>query len=220
MVTAHVPNTGSMAGCWTPGAPVQLSLSDNPRRKLAWTLERVDMGGGWIGVNTARPNAVLAEAIAADRIPGLDGYGSLRREVRFSADGLPVGRLDLSLTDGRAADALVEIKNVTLLEDDQLRFPDAQSERGRKHLDLLSAAVGQGLRGVILFALNRPEGCAFAPAWAIDAAYGERLLQVHAMGVEAMAVRLRHHSDRIEADDSPLPLDLSRPSAVQMGRAG
>jgi sugar fermentation stimulation protein A len=211
-VTAHVPNTGSMATCWEPGAAVQLSHSDNPRRKLAWTLERIDMGQGWIGVNTARPNAVLAEAIAANRIPGLGGYRSLRREVPFAPIGLPSGRLDVGLSDGPAADALVEIKNVTLLDGERLRFPDARSERGRKHLALLAAAVAQGRRGIILFALNRPEGTSFAPAWAIDPDYGRRLLDVLAVGVEAIAVRLRHDADAIEADGTTLPIDLSVPA--------
>ncbi len=76
-----------MATCWQPGAPVQLSYSDNPRRKLAWTLERVDMGGGWIGVNTARPNQVVAEAIGQGRLAPLRGYRTLRREVQFDAPG-------------------------------------------------------------------------------------------------------------------------------------
>jgi sugar fermentation stimulation protein A len=60
-----------MATCWAPGAPVQLSHSTDPGRKLAWTLERVDMGAGWVGIHTGRPNAVLAEGIAAWRIPSL-----------------------------------------------------------------------------------------------------------------------------------------------------
>ncbi len=209
MVKAHVPNTGSMAGCWEPGAAVQLSHSDNPRRKLAWTLERVDMGAGWVGVNTMRPNAVLAEAIAEGRIPGLDGYSVVRREIPFAPADLPAGRLDLGLGHGTAIDALVEIKNVTLLDGERLCFPDARSARARKHLDLLAAAVAQGRRGVILFALNRPEGTAFAPAWGIDRAYAERLRQVLGEGVEAMAVRLRHLADAIEADGTTLPIDLS-----------
>ena len=68
-----------MTGCWRPGAPAQLSYSDDPRRKLPWTLERVDMGAGWIGVNTHRVNAVVAESLELGLLPGLDGYRRLRR---------------------------------------------------------------------------------------------------------------------------------------------
>lgn len=241
LVTAHVPNTGTMATCWQPGAAVQLSYSDNPRRKLAWTLERVDMGGGWIGVNTARPNQVLAEAVGLGRIPPLRGYRTLRREVPFSGPahrdertfgskpspepsskqgskqgskpGSESGRLDIRLSDAEnagLADALIEVKNVTLLDGDLLRFPDARSERGRKHLNLLMAAVATGLRGVMLFALNRPDGRALAPAWDIDRAYAQRLSEAAAAGVEVLAVRLVHGSDRIDTGEL-LPVNLLPP---------
>lgn len=191
-VTAHCPNTGSMRTCWEPGAPVQLSHSDNPRRKLAWTLERVDMGGGWIGVNTGLANAVIAEGIAAGQVASLGGYARLRREITLDLPDLPRGRLDIGLYEGSNPDALVEVKNVTLLENGRLRFPDAVSERGRKHLDLLLAAHERGWRAVILFALNRPEGTCFEPAADIDPAYALRLTQVVAGGVEALAVRIQH----------------------------
>lgn len=193
LVVAHVPNTGTMASCWEPGAAVQLSHSDNPRRKLAWTLERVDMGAGWIGVNTARPNQLAAAAVEGGHVAPLDGYGRVRREVRFEVPGKERGRLDLGLYDGKGlADALVEVKNVTLLDGHCLRFPDAVSERGRKHLKLLEHALGHGMRAVMLFVLNRPEGDRFAPAWDIDPAYARRLCEVAAAGVELIALRALH----------------------------
>jgi len=208
IVTAHVPNTGRMTRCWMPGAPVQLSHSDDPRRRLAWTLERVDMGQGWIGVHTGRPNAVLAEGIAAGRIPALAGYRRLRRELTYAPAGQAPGRLDIGLLDGPGPNALVEIKNVTLLEGERLLFPDAVSERGLKHLDLLLTARGGGYRAVILFAINRPEGICFAPAWSVDPRYAERLRQVAAAGVETLAIRLRHTPEGIEVgEDLPVELD-------------
>ena len=206
-VTAHCPNTGTMRSCWEPGAPVQLSHSDNPRRKLAWTLERVDMGGGWIGVNTGLVNRVVAEGIAEGRIPSLSGYATLKREVTLEFPGLPKGRLDIALYQGERPDALVEVKNVTLLDGDCLRFPDAVSERARKHLDMLLAAHGRGARAVILFALNRPEGECFAPAAAIDPAYARRLREVAAAGVEALAVRIRHDAEGLGVGEM-VPLRL------------
>jgi sugar fermentation stimulation protein A len=202
-----VPNTGSMSTCWEPGVPVQLSRADGPRRKLGWTLERVDMGGGWIGVHTGRTNPVMAEAIAAGRIPGLAGYTSLRREVVYAPQGYPRGRLDIALSGGGLAEALVEVKNVTLLDGARVRFPDAVSLRGRKHLDLLQAAVAGGRRGVILFAVNRSEGTAFAPAWAVDPAYGDRLREVLSAGVEALAVRICHLAQGMETGEC-LPVEL------------
>ncbi len=191
-IIAHCPNTGTMRTCWEPGATVELSHSDNPRRKLEWTLERVDMGAGWIGVHTGRVNAVVAEAIQQGRVTGLYGYLRLRREVTLELPDLPRGRLDIGLFDGEQADALVEVKNVTLLEGEALRFPDAVSERARKHLDLLLAAHQRGWRAVILFALNRPEGSCFGAAQDIDPNYAQRLEEVAALGVEVLGLRIRH----------------------------
>ncbi len=195
IVTAHCPNTGSMTTCWAPGVPVALSHSDDPRRKLAWTLERVDMGGGWIGVNTVRVNGIVAEGITDGLVSALAGYRDLKREPRFETPEHPRSRLDLLLTDGERPDAFVEIKNTTLLDGDRVRFPDAVTERGRKHLDLLLEIVRQGRRGVILFAVSRPEGSSFSPADTIDPAYGARLREVAAAGVEVLAVRLVHEGE-------------------------
>lgn len=209
-VQAHVPNTGTLLTCWTPGAPVQLTRDDKPSRKLAWTLERVDMGGGWIGVNTMRPNQVMAEGIAAGAIAELAGYRQLRRELSVAPAGCAPGRIDIALADGSRPPALVEVKNVTLLDGAYLRFPDAKSERGRKHLKLLAAAVAAGQRGVMLFALNRAEGACFAPAWDIDPKYGEALLSAAAAGVELLAVRLRHERTGMTVGEA-VGLDLGRP---------
>lgn len=197
-VAAHCPNTGSMTGCWAPGARVEVSYSDNPRRKLAWTLERVDMGGGWIGVHTGRVNDIVAEAITAGRIPALGGYAGLRREVRFAPPGQAPSRIDLCLTDPGRPRAWVEIKNATLLDGPAVRFPDAVTARGRKHLDSLERAVRDGDRGIVLFAVNRPEGEWFGPDAERDPAYAERLAQVAAAGVEVLAVRLMHGRQSIE----------------------
>ena len=205
-VTAHVPNTGRMTGCWSPGAPVQLSHSDNPRRKLEWTLERVDMGAGWIGVNTHRVNAVVAEGIAAGEVPALAGYGTLKREVTPRA--LPgSSRLDLLLDDGPAEITYVEVKNVTLLLGDALCFPDAVTQRGRKHLFELARLREMGYRAVILFALNRPEGTFFRAADEIDPRYAAALQEVADKGVEVIALRLRHTPTGIEAA-GPVPVCL------------
>lgn len=198
VVTAHCPNTGSMLGCWTRGAPVQLSHSDDPRRKLAWTLERVDMGHGWIGVHTGRSNPVIEEALREGLVPELAGYSSIRREVYFAPAGFERSRFDLFLSGGREADAWVEVKNVTLWQADALIFPDAVTLRGRKHLTLLAEACRQGFRGVMVYALNRPEGHCFRPADEIDPAYGEALRQVVSRGVEVLALRIEHLHDSMQ----------------------
>jgi sugar fermentation stimulation protein A len=169
------------------------------------------MGNGWVGVNTARPNQVMAEAIAQSRIPQLAGYRRLQREVGVMVPGLERSRLDIALGNGNGTaepEVFVEVKNVTLLAGAALRFPDARTERGRKHLDLLAALVASGRRAVMLFALNRPEGRFFEPARDIDPVYAERLSAVRDAGVEVLAIRMRHGPDHIVSGES-IPVVLS-----------
>lgn len=209
IVTAHCPNTGSMRGCWKPGAAVQISHSDNPKRKLAWTLERVDMGQGWVGVHTGRTNPVIGEALQQERIVTLSGYKNLRSEVRFASAGGARARFDFLLCEGEQSDAWIEVKNVTLWEEDRLRFPDARTERGRKHLELLAEVCQQGKRGVMIYAINRPEGECFSPADGIDPDYGETLRRVvDQSGLEVLAVRIAHQSQALEAAEM-VPVELS-----------
>ena len=198
VITAHCPNTGSMTGCWRPGAPAQVSCSDRPGRKLPYTLERVDMGAGWIGVHTGRVNQLIREGIESARLPSLSGYRWIRNEPRFGSAAHPLSRFDLLLGDGDRPDALVEIKNTTLLCGDAVQFPDAVTERGRRHLTLLAEAVRRGYRGVIVFAVNRPEGSYFEPAWHIDPTWAETLEQVVEQGVEVVVARLKHTPLHIE----------------------
>jgi len=185
IVTAHTPNTGSMQQCAIPGFEVLLSLSDNPQRKLPYTLELIRVEGRWIDTNTQRANRVVEEGLANGTIPGLSGY-TIVPEFRFGAS-----RLDFML-EKPGERVLLEVKNVTLVDAaGRACFPDAVTTRGQKHLHELMAAAGQGWRTVILFLVQRREVDAFAPADHIDPVYGRLLRQALSAGVEAIAMRTR-----------------------------
>jgi sugar fermentation stimulation protein A len=196
-VTAHCPNTGSMRSCLASGAPVQLSYHDNPRRKLKWTLQRIDMGEGWIGVNTNIVNNVIAEAIEESRIPQLRNWKRLKREVRVDLPGQDPSRLDIVLDDESPNSVYIEIKNVTFINNGYLQFPDAVSERATRHLKLLTKLADSGSRAVILFAINRPEGDCFRPARDIDPVYAQTLETAVEHGVSVIPLRLIHRQREI-----------------------
>ena len=192
--TAHCANTGAMTGCWEPGAPAEVSYSENPKRKLKWSLERVEMDGSWVGVNTSRTNAIIAEGIRQGSISGLSRDKELKREPAVPVEGFGKSRLDILLTGSKEPDIYIEVKNATLLGKDNrtILFPDAVTERGKKHLEILQGIVQMGHRGVLLFALNHQRGEAFAPASHIDPAYCEQLTTARASGVEVLVAMLKH----------------------------
>ncbi len=197
-VTAHVANPGSMIGLAAPGSRVWLSRSDNAKRKLAhsWELVEVDFGGGLelVGVNTAHPNHIVAEAIAAGLIPELAGYTSARREVTYGANS----RVDLLLEDPRRAACYVEVKNVHLMRRQGLaEFPDAVTARGAKHLAELATMAVLGCRAVMLFLIQIGSAERFALAADIDPTYAHAFERACAAGVEALAYRCKVSAEDI-----------------------
>ena len=189
-VTVHVPNSGSMASCSIPGSEVLVSISNNPARKLPFTLELVRVAGGpygWAGVNTMLPNRLVAAALAGGLITELTGYRSIRREVVFE----PGSRLDLLLEDQSLGEAWIEVKNMTLGENEVAFFPDAVTARGRNHLEVLGRIVEAGHRAVLFFLLQRPDGEYLCPADHIAPAYGDSLREAVSNGVEVLVYRSR-----------------------------
>jgi sugar fermentation stimulation protein A len=183
IVTAHTPNTGSMLQCAVAGHDVLISRADNPARKLAWTLELIRVNGHWVDTHTHRTNRVVEEALRGGVIHGLAGYEVIP-EYRVGES-----RLDFLLRRGEER-VFAEVKNVTLTDGGHIAcFPDAVTERGRRHLNALQGAVHQGHRGVIFFLVQRGEAKAFRPADHIDPAYGRTLREVVSQGVEVIACR-------------------------------
>jgi sugar fermentation stimulation protein A len=201
-VTAHCPNSGSMKGCNLPGAPVLLSESDNPARKTRYTWEMVRAGRTWVGINTLRTNALVREAIENGTIAELQGYESIRSEVKFGKHS----RLDF-LLEGPAGSCYVEVKNVTLVEHRTALFPDAVTTRGQKHMRELVRAVKMGHRAVVVFAVQRGDVNAFAPADVIDPVYGKELRNALKKGVEALSYRAHVSAGNIRIT-KPLPLRM------------
>ena len=205
-ITAHVANPSAMTGLATPGARVWLSKSDNPSRKLAhsWELIEVDFGGGLelVGVNTAHPNPLVGAALAAGAIPELTGYDTIRREVKYGKNS----RVDFLLEGAGRLPCYFEIKNVHLMRRRRLsKFPDTQTERGRKHLDELGDMVAAGHRAVMRYLIQIGSAKRFSLERDIDPKYGAAFDRARSRGVEAMAWRCVITQNGIEIA-TPVPI--------------
>jgi sugar fermentation stimulation protein A len=192
VVTVHCPNTGAMTGCSTPGLEVWCSTAPNPARRYPLTLEVVCTPRGRVGVNTARANHLVAEALAEARIAELGEYSRVRREAAIP-DALNgrTGRFDF-LLQGQDGPCWVEVKSLTLCHaGGRGAFPDAVSERALGHVEALGRRRRLGERAVLLFCVQH-SGVRFAtPADEVHPAYGAALRAAAGAGVEVLAYGCR-----------------------------
>lgn len=200
-VTAHCTNSGSMKSCLEEDAEVWLTPVDDPKRKTKFTWEMIRIGDGWVGINTSNPNSLAFEWISEGMIPALEEISGLRREVKWEDS-----RFDLYGEDA-SGPCFIEVKNVTLREGHLALFPDAVTERGRKHLNTLIRVKRSGMRAVMLYVVQRMDVTLFAPAREIDPAYGNALDEAVRRGVEVIVAQAKVSPHRITFHRT-LPVEL------------
>lgn len=197
VITVHCPNPGSMKGTSQPGSAVRCSTSDNPKRKLKHTLEMIRVGRIWVGLHTLRANQIAAQALASGSIPSLRDYTRIDHEVPVNRS-----RLDFAL-EGHPRDrrrAWVEVKSVTMAEGSTALFPDAVSERAKRHLETLADRVREGDRSVLLYVVQRADCQRVKAAAEIDPEYAKALEEAARAGVEIRAVRARVRATEIRLE--------------------
>jgi len=211
-LTVHSANTGSMKNCYVDNGTVWFWDSQNPKRKYPHSLELTETPSGHVAcINTSRPNYLVTEAIENGTVKELQGYVSLKTEVRY---GDEKSRIDI-LLKGESQDIYVEVKNTTLLEPtlnllpNELGsveegvgfFPDSVSDRASKHLRELMRMVELGHRAVIFFCVNHTGIKQVAPADHIDPTYGALLREAAQKGVEILAYRSHIDDEEIVLKD-------------------
>jgi sugar fermentation stimulation protein A len=192
--TAHCANPGAMLGVAAAGSEVWLLPSADARRRLAWSWELIRIGDHLVGINTGRPNALAAEAIAAGRIRPLAGYATVRREVRYGRQS----RVDLLLEAPGKPICYVEVKNVHLRRGGWAEFPDSVTARGARHLAELAGAAAAGHRAVLLYVVQRGDCQGFRVAADLDPVYDLAFRDARAAGVEALCYTCDVSLDGIE----------------------
>ena len=196
IVIAHCPNTGSMKGLLDEANDVYISKSDDPKRKLKYTLEIIKVKKNLVGVNTHFANKIAYHALSNNLIKEISNNDIIIPEVFFNKDT----RLDF-LIEKKKQKIFVEVKNVTLFREEKIaEFPDSITSRGSKHLKTLIEAIKQGYKSYLLFLVQIEGVESFKIAKDIDKEYYENYLLAKKAGVIFLAYRCKINSKEIKIE--------------------
>jgi len=196
IVVAHCPNTGSMKGLLDDSNEVFISKSDNPKRKLKYTLEIIKVKKNLVGVNTHFANKIAQHGLSNNLISELKDNDSIRSEVFFNKKT----RFDF-LIEKNNQKIFVEVKNVTLFRNKKIaEFPDSITSRGSKHLKTLIDATKKGYKAYTLFLIQIEGIESFKIAKDIDKDYYKNYLLAKKAGVKFLAYRCKINSKEIKIE--------------------
>jgi len=204
-VTAHVPNTGRCKELLLYGAIVYLLPNNNPKRKTKYSLHFVMNNGVLVSLYSQEANNIVYDSVKKGKIKELKSYNHYSKEKTFGKS-----RIDIYIFDDEDNEAYIEVKGVTLVEDGIAKFPDAPTERGRKHLKELIAIKKQGHRAIVFFLIQHPNGNSFKPNWNNDPEFGETLVEAEKEGVEILVYKTKNTLEKVELIEKSLKYDLKK----------
>ena len=196
----HVPNTGRCKEILVPGCKVLLRAENGENRKTRFSLIGGYKGDKLINIDSQAPNKIVEEALKNKRITGLEKYNNISREKTFGKS-----RFDFKLSNDDGDEYYLEVKGVTLEDNGHSRFPDAPTERGRKHLleliDVINTKKGAG----VIFVIQMEGITTFSPNDETDRAFGDALRFAKENGVDIFAYACKVTEKSIELTD---PIDI------------
>jgi sugar fermentation stimulation protein A len=184
-VHAHIATSGRLWELLVPGATVLLEAVNDPLRKTQYNLRAVHHEGVWVSIDAQVPNKLLGKSFREGTLSPFAHCDYVRSEPAYGG-----GRFDFLLSD-EGQPFYIEIKSVTLVENAVGLFPDAPTERGRRHLEHLGLAVGEGYRAAVIFVIQRSDAEYFAPNQRTDPAFARALRKASLAGVDVYAYRCR-----------------------------
>ncbi len=202
----HVPNSGALTGCMSPGLEILLTQDDRPGRKTPYTWRFSRIPDGWTCIDTLAPNRLIGEALRGPGLPGLAPVLSFKPEVALPEGG----RLDFVADLGERL-AFIEVKSVTWVEDGVALCPDGVTSRGRRHLECLQNLARQGHEAWQIFVVQRADAHLFRPAVQVDPAYARELAQAFDRGVKVAVFQEIINLPEITLAET-LPFDLILPA--------
>ena len=196
-ITAHCPNSGSMMGLLNDGNKVWFSQSDDPKRKLKYTLQIIEINKKMVGVNTHLTNKIILESLKEKKIKSLIKFNNIRSEVKFSENT----RFDFLITNNKDK-CFLEVKNVTLLRKNNMaEFPDAVTSRGTKHLKELINAKKKGYISYLLYLIQREDCKSFKIAKDIDEEYKITYEKAQKKGVKILCYDCKLNNEEIKINN-------------------
>ena len=171
VITAHCANPGSMLGLLKKGNNVWLTKSNNPKRKLKYTLQIIKIKNSKVGVNTHLTNKIVDHGLKNNLIKYFSDKVKINKEKVFGHNT----RFDFYLEDNKNR-IFLEVKNVTLKRQNKLaEFPDSITSRGVKHIKELINAKKRGFQAYLMFVIQREDCDKFNVAKDIDPEYSKTL---------------------------------------------
>jgi sugar fermentation stimulation protein A len=197
IITCHCPNSGSMMGLLHANNKAWFSISDNPKRKLKYTLEIIEIRNKKVGINTLITNKIVLEALNLKKIKSLIKFNKIKPEVKYSDNT----RFDFLLQNNDKR-CFLEVKNVTLLRKNKTaEFPDAVTSRGTKHLNELCSAQKKGYQSYILYLIQREDCDSFEIANDIDKKYKSAFDKAIKSGVKILCYDCKLNDDEIKLNN-------------------
>ena len=197
IITAHCPNSGSMMGLLEKGSLVWFSKSDNPKRKLKYTLEIIQINKKMVGINTLLTNKIVLESLNEKKINDLKKFNNIKAEVKFNNNT----RFDFLLENDKEK-CFLEVKNVTLKRNKKIaEFPDAITTRGKKHLLNLIKAKKEGFDSYILYLIQRSDCDSFKIAKDIDFEYKNAFDKALKAGVQILCYDCKISNEEVKINN-------------------
>lgn len=195
---------GELEGIVEPGHEIICSPVDDPERKTAYDAIAVRMNDIYVSVRTALANRLFEAAILREYIAAFEGYSIQEREPALPEHG----RTDFRLETPSGDTAYVEVKSCTHVEDGVAKFPDRQTERGRRHLRSLTTLCENGIESHVVFVVQRPDVTCFQPFHEVDPEFAEVLSSAAKTGVGVHAITTTFEPPDYWLEDRDLAIDL------------
>ena len=191
IVESHLPDPGRLKELLKPGVRVLLKRESGENRKTKFSTQAVYDDSVLISLNTLLPNQFTAHLLIHRKIDFLNEWKIYKQEVKYGKH-----RFDFLLKRGSEF-MYLEVKSVTLVEKEIAKFPDAITERGKRHVEHLGEMVGKGLRTMVLFVVQRHDAKLFQPQWERDPKFGVALFEAWQKGLDVRVIHMKMTTSKI-----------------------